>query len=228
MFFDVKWARLSLMRGLCVCFVFLRVRLLPGGAAPVGTPLLWPWAASHIHPPAHWCLYHVGLSVVSVSPSHTHTDTHTGSPLICLQRWMLTLYRVPPSSSLPQLHHTLPTPSLQMLKTLLPWRPCQLHHPLSLFHRQDTPWARCDYIVTLLKYFCERVCSVIFLFFSFFLNSHTALVRVCLSYPPDAVCMVASTSAERRLVIKLPAHTDSINRSTVALHSISFIIPLSL
>lgn len=64
------------MRGLCACFVFLHVRLLPGGAAPVGTLLLWPWAASHIHPTAHWCLYHVGLSVVSVSPSHTRRHTH--------------------------------------------------------------------------------------------------------------------------------------------------------
>lgn len=64
------------MRGLCACFVFLRVRLLPGGAAPVGTLLLWPWAASHIHPTARWCLYRVGLSVVSVSPSHTHRHTH--------------------------------------------------------------------------------------------------------------------------------------------------------
>lgn len=102
-----------------------------------------------------------------VSLPHTHTDTHTGSPLICLQRWMLTLYRVPPSSSLPssttrcQLHH---------FKCYKPCchgdhANCIIH---SLFSTGRTPHGLV--VITLSPYWSifVSVCVQWFFFFSFF------------------------------------------------------------
>lgn len=133
-----------------VC-LYVCVRLLSGGAASVGSPVLWPWAASHFYQPAGRRLYHAGLSVVGLHQSHTHTQVLPWST--CQgEFWSYTGFLLP---SLP--------PNL----------PCFTSHPNSLVAMTTMPTAffclsslgrtpraghPADYIVGLLKFVCEGEC----------------------------------------------------------------------
>lgn len=90
----------------------LHVRLLPGGAAPAGTPILRPGATVDFHQTAHGRLHHNGLTVVGVSRMG-----------LCLFSAACRIHRCASAIALPlpllcQLLRSLPAHSLQTLEKL--------------------------------------------------------------------------------------------------------------
>lgn len=138
-----------------VC-LYVCVRLLSGGAASVGSPVLWPWAASHFYQPAGRRLYHAGLSVVGLHQSHTHTHTLRFS----LDRLAKVSFGPIQGFSFP-LCLPISLVSLHILIVWLPWLPCQRPFSVSL-HWAGHP-GLVILLITLLGFWSLCVCECVFL-----------------------------------------------------------------
>lgn len=160
----------------CVC-----VRLLPGGASSVGSPLLWPRTAPHFYQPPGRRLYHAGLSVVGLSLSCI--------PQVLLwypcqgECWYSTGFLHP--SLRPSLSQTADSFSSNVNNlvsmTTMPTASLALS-----FLWAGHPWAQSpsDSIVMLLKYFYDYV---------FFLPPDSNMcqcLHIGLSCVSDSVCFV--------------------------------------
>lgn len=164
-----------------VC-LYVCVRLLSGGAASVGSPVLWPWAASHFYQPAGRRLYHAGLSVVGLHQSHTHAHTLRFS----LDRLAKVSFGPIQGFSFP-LCLPISLVSLHILIVWLPWLPCQRPFSVSL-HWAGRP-GLVILLITLLGFWSLCVCVSVSLY------SYPSLwvcVCVCagLCCLFDDVCMV--------------------------------------